>query len=231
MPTLLFIPGLMSDAHAWRAVEASLSANWPTHIAEVSAGETITEMADIALRAVKGKIIPIGHSLGGRVAFEMCRLAPDRIEGLVVADTGIHPLAKDELPKREAMIRIGNEDGMEALANVWLPPMVAKAKHEDKAFMEGMREMMFRAGPVTHERQIRALINRPDASAYLPEISCPALVMVGDEDSFSPVSHHSEMVGLMPNAELCVIEAAGHFAQTEQPDAFGAALEEWLARF
>lgn len=229
-PTLLFIPGVMSDAFAWRAVECCLATGWKTRIVDVSAGETITAMAELALQSVEGAVIPVGHSLGGRIAFEMSRLRPERIVGLVVADTGIHPLADGELAQREEMIRIGNEEGMNALAEVWLPPMIAGAKHSDAGFMDAMRAMMFRAGAETHERQIRALIDRPDARAYLPSTLCPTLVIVGDEDGFSPVSHHEEMVRLLPNAELCVINGAGHFAQTEQPEAFGAALKDWLTR-
>lgn len=226
---LLFIPGLMSDEAAWRDVMTEMRRQgWRCEIADIQKAPTIGQMALDCLARVKGPLVPIGHSLGGRVAFDMVRQAPERVSALVVADTGIHPLAEGELARREEMIRIANDAGMDVLADVWLPPMVASACHQNPVFMGQMREMMHRAGPDVHERQIRALINRPDAARELPKITCPALVIVGSEDGFSPVSHHQEMVRLIPDAELSIIEGAGHFAQTEMPDAFSRLLSDWL---
>ena len=81
-----------------------------------------------------------------------------------------------------------------------------------------LTEMVLRKTPEQHERQIHALVHRPDASAYLDQIACPTLVMVGRQDAWSPVEQHEEMVKLIPDVRLEIIEEAGHFAPVERPN-------------
>jgi pimeloyl-ACP methyl ester carboxylesterase len=91
-----------------------------------------------------------------------------------------------------------------------------------------MKAMVLRATPRQHERQIRALLDRPDPRDLLPRIACPTLVMVGRQDQWSPVAQHEEIAALVPGAKLVIIEGAGHMSQMEQPAATTAALVSWL---
>lgn len=227
-PTLLFIPGLMSDETAWADVAEAFRADRAVTIGDVSPGNSITGMAENILANVEGPVIPIGHSMGGRIALEMERVAKDRVAGLVLTDTGVHPLKDGELENRQAMIDLGNNVGMGALANKWLPPMVAESRHKDVEFIQMLRDMIFRAGPATHERQILALIGRPDARPQLSTIECPVLLIAGDEDRWSPPSQHQDMTENLADAKLVVVEGAGHFAPTEKPDIVAGAIREWL---
>jgi pimeloyl-ACP methyl ester carboxylesterase len=94
--------------------------------------------------------------------------------------------------------------------------------------MAGLRAMVLRKDADLHERQIRALVNRPDAAAHLGDITCPVLLMVGRQDQWSPVAQHQEMARLIPHARLEIIENAGHFAPVEQPDAVADRLVPFL---
>ena len=170
----------------------------------------------------------IGHSMGARAALEMVRLAPERIERLVLLDTGTHPRREGEEASRQVLVDLAYRSGMAALADRWLPPMVDEARTGDPALMEPLRAMVLRATPEQHERQIRALLGRPDARPLLPTITCPTLVMVGRQDRWSPLAQHEEIAALIPGAELVVIENSGHMSPVEQPEAVSQALLRWL---
>ncbi|WP_212523265.1 alpha/beta hydrolase [Actibacterium sp. MT2.3-13A] len=229
MTTLLLIPGLVSDSRVWRHVAAAAPAGFAPENADVTRDCTIPAMARRLLEEFDGPLLPVGHSMGGRVAMEMARQAPDRVRGLVLANTGHNALTEGELPKRQAKIALAHAD-MAGLAAEWLPPMLAPARRDDAALVAELTEMVLAAGPQVHERQIRALIDRPDAAAYLPAIACPILLLTGTEDGWSPEQQHREIADLAPDAELQVIADAGHFMPVERPAETVAAINGWLSR-
>lgn len=229
MCTLVLIPGLISDRTVWQPLADALAGRMPVHHADLTQGDSITGMARSLLDAVDGPLVVVGHSMGGRIAMEMARLAPDRIQGLVLANTGHHPRREGEEVKRQAMVDLGYR-GMDKLADAWLPPMLDPARVSDSKLMADLRAMVLRATPEMHERQIRALIDRPNASAYLPSIACPVLLIAARQDGWSPIPQHEEIAAAMQNAELVVIENAGHFAPVERPNEVTAAVTSWLER-
>lgn len=231
-PSLVFIPGLMSDARVWASVAGHLPARFAARHAPPSrSARTITDMAEEVLAGRDGPVIACGHSMGGRIAMEMARLAPSRVRGLVLANTGHHPRRAGEAAKREAMIALGQRS-MEALADAWLPPMLGAQARSDTALTGSLREMVLEAGAERHEREMRALLDRPDAGAGLPDILAPVLLLAADEDGWSPPDQHREIAGLLPDAALKVISGAGHFLPAERPGAAADALAAWLdARF
>lgn len=229
MTTLVLIPGLVSDRIVWQPLAEALAGVMRVHHADLTQSDSITAMARGLLAAVSGRLIVVGHSMGGRVAMEMAHLAPDRVRGLVLANTGHHPKRAGEEIKRQHMINLGH-GGMEPLADAWLPPMVDPARAGDRVLMAKLRAMVLRADADIHERQIRALLGRPDATKYLKTIACPVLLIVGRQDSWSPVSQHQEIAAAVPDAELVVIDNAGHFAPVERPQEVGDAITAWLGR-
>lgn len=228
VPVLVFVPGLVSDETVWRPA-ADLLAPYPVAFADVTRAESITSMAQEILQQNAGMLAVAGHSMGGRVALEMARLAPDRIAGLALFDTGHHPRKDGEAAKRQYFIDLANTHGMAALLDEWLPPMVQSSRHTDTRLMTRLREMALRMTPQIHERQLRALLGRPDAWPQLPAVTCPVLVAVGRQDGWSPLAQHQEIAAALPNSQLVIIEDAGHFAPIEQPVATASALRNWLA--
>lgn len=229
MTTLLLIPGLVSDSRVWRHLAAAAPQGFTPVNADVTRDSTIPDMARRLLDETKGPLVAVGHSMGGRVAMEMARQAPDRLRGLVLANTGHNALSEGELPKRQAKIDLAHQD-MARLAAEWLPPMLDPARVGDTALIEDLTQMVLAAGAEVHERQIRALIDRPDAATYLPSITCPILLVTGAQDGWSPERQHREIAALTSNAEVQVIENAGHFMPVERPNETMAAITDWLSR-
>ena len=229
MTTLVLIPGLVSDAIVWAPLADAVAARMPIHAADLSKGASITGMAGAILEEVPGDIVAVGHSMGGRIAMEMARIAADRVRGLVLANTGHHPKREGEEVKRQQMIDLGHRS-MEELADSWLPPMLDEARVGDAALVGDLKAMVLRAGADTHERHIRALIGRPDASAYIAEIACPILLVAARQDGWSPIAQHQQIADAAPDTELVIIENAGHFAPVERPAEVTAAITDWLAR-
>jgi pimeloyl-ACP methyl ester carboxylesterase len=226
MSKIVLIPGLLSDGYVWEPLQALLADR--AFGVDLTTQDNITQMALDCLALDPGVLRVAGHSMGARVAMEMARLAPDRVERLALLDTGIHPLAEGEPAKREAVIRRAHDEGMDALAADWLPGMVWSENLENAALMAGLRAMVLRQDADIHERQIRSLMGRPDAASYLAEITCPTLLMVGRQDKWSPIAQHETMLDLLPDAQLEIIEDAGHFAPVEQPEAVARVLAAFL---
>jgi len=223
--TLVLIPGLLCDAISWQPVIDRLGQGV---CADLSTQRTIAAMAADTLAAFSGPLAVAGHSMGARVAVEMWRQAPDRIARLALLDTGTHPAREAEKPGRARRVALAHEHGMQALCDDWLGPMVHPDQLNDPSVMEPLTLMVLSKTPDLHDRQIAALLGRPDAAPVLATVSCPVLVAVGRQDQWSPVAQHIEIAALIPQSKLVIIEDAGHFAPFERPDAVAAAMRDWL---
>ncbi|MGF9757917.1 alpha/beta hydrolase [Microvirga sp. 0TCS3.31] len=227
-PTILLLPGLLCDASVWAAQAQALRPHAHVLVADFSEHDSLKAMAHSALAMTEAPIIAIGHSMGARVAMEMIHLAPERIRKLALIDTGVDSRREGEETKRQVLVDLAYAEGMGALAERWLPPMVHGDRVEDVALLAPLKEMVMRATPEQHQRQIRALLNRPNLVSRMADITCPTLVMVGRQDRWSPLAQHEEMAARIPNAELVVIEDSGHMTLLEQPDQVSNALLHWL---
>jgi pimeloyl-ACP methyl ester carboxylesterase len=225
---LLFLPGLACDARIY----APQLAAFPDSRAVDGYGtaDTLQEMARIALDQAPDSFDLFGHSMGGRVALEVSRLAPERVRRLALASTGVHSLREGEAAKRAALQAIGWDHGFEKLVDTWLPPMVADANRAEPAIYGPLRQMNLDAGQEVFDAQIHALVNRPEMESLLPHIACPTLVMTGERDTWSPPAQHAAIAAAIPHSELVIVPGAGHMVQLEAPDAVNAALARWLAR-
>ena len=132
-------------------------------------------MARAALALKEGPIVVIGHSMGARAALEMVRLAPERIVRLALLDTGVHPRRDGEEATRQVLVDLAFDDGMAALADRWLPPMVHEARVGDTALMAPLKAMVMRATPEQHRRQISRSARSPrrPAAAWNHRLSDP----------------------------------------------------------
>lgn len=226
-PHLLLLPGLLCDRAAW-APQVEAFAPTGVTVADYGDADRITAMAEIALFQAPPRFALAGHSMGARVALEVWRLAPERVERIALLDTGVHPVAEGEAAKRYVLRDLAYEKGMGAVTEAWLPPMVHPDRRDDEALMAPLRAMVQRFTPKRFEGQLEALLNRPEAEAVLPTIAVPCLIGVGRQDAWSPVAQHEAMAVKIPHAQLVVFEDAGHFAPVERPKAVNAALEAWL---
>jgi pimeloyl-ACP methyl ester carboxylesterase len=174
-----------------------------------------------------------GHSMGGRVAMEVLRQAPQRVSGVALLDTGHLPRAAgeagaQEAAKRQALLDIARSQGVRAMAQAWVQGMVHPARLQDAALIEAIVAMFARKSADVFAAQIAALLARPDASPVLLALALPTLLQCGAQDSWSPPAQHADMQALAPHAVLDVVADAGHMAPMERPQAVAQALVRWL---
>ena len=223
---LVILPGLLCDSRMFRSQLAAFSGFAVDGF--YGGADRISGMVDYALARLPERCALFGHSMGARVAIELYRRAPERVARLALADTGVHPVRPGEADKRYALRNLGREKGAEALVAAWLPNMIGPSRQDDPSLVDMLRTMAQDAGVRTYERQIEALLGRPDAAAVLPHIDCPTFIIVGRDDNWSPVGQHEELARAIPVAQLRIVENAGHMAPAEAPDAFNEVLWEWL---
>jgi pimeloyl-ACP methyl ester carboxylesterase len=172
--------------------------------------------------------------MGGRVALEVVRRAPDRVAGLALLDTGYRPLpggvaGQRERAERQSLIETARSEGMRAVGRRWLRiPMVHPDRLTDRELIEAILDMIDRSTPRQFEAQVAALLSRPDASELLPRIACPTLVLCGQEDAWAQLTAHRDMAALIPGSTLASVPACGHMSTMERPQAVSEALRGWL---
>ncbi len=136
--------------------------------------------------------------MGGRVALEIYRVAPNRVNRIALLNTGYLPLAagpagEEETRKRGELVELAKSQGMRAMLRQWLPPMIDSRRINDSALVNAIIDMMSRKTPEIFAAQVRALLARPDASVVLQQIRCPALLLTGREDGWSGPAQHQAM--------------------------------------
>jgi pimeloyl-ACP methyl ester carboxylesterase len=167
--------------------------------------------------------------MGGYVAMEMLRQAPQRVSRLALLATRARLDAPEETERRMELIRLAQtQRGFSPITNRMLPLLIHPNWLEDRTLVETIRGMAERVGVEGYVRQQQAVMSRADSREDLRRLRCPTLVLCGREDAVTPLPMSEEMVALIPNARLAVIEECGHLPTLEQPDAVDAALQAWL---
>jgi pimeloyl-ACP methyl ester carboxylesterase len=229
---LLLLPGLICDSRIYAPQLAAFAE--ARALDGYGLADTLQAMAWMALDLADAEGAEsfdlLGHSMGGRVALEVFRLAPGRVRRFALLSSGVHPVREGEADKRAALVAVGRNHGYEKLVDTWLEPMVAEAHRADPAIYQPMREMCLDAGQDVFEAQIRALLGRAEHESLLPQIACPTLVLTGALDGWSPPAQQEAIAAAAPNAELVVVPGGGHMITCEEPEAVNDAIASWLAR-
>jgi pimeloyl-ACP methyl ester carboxylesterase len=232
-PSLVLCPGLMCDAAVWAPQVQALSDIVDCCVIDYGLRDSLADMAQQVLTSAPAERFALaGHSMGGRVALEVVRMAPERVERLALMDTGTHPLAAGEAGDKEragrmALLAMAQTQGMLAMGAQWLRGMV----HPDvlgTPLFESILDMLERSNPAQFAAQIKALLTRPDAAPVLPHISCPTLLLTGEQDLWSPPQQHAAMAEIIAGAQLRIIAHSGHMSTMEQPSAVARAMRQWL---
>jgi len=229
----MLLPGLNCDAAVWAPQVAALKDQASCVVPAWGLRDSLTAMAEQVLAEAPSERFSVaGHSMGGRVALEVMRLAPQRVERLALLSTGTHPLAagaagEKERAGRMLLLQIARTQGMRAMAQEWARGMVHPDRIGTPLFDE-ILDMLARGSAEQFDAQINALLHRPDAAALLPAIQCPTLVLTGRDDSWSGPAQHEAMAAAIPHAQLVIVEHSGHMCTMERPQAVSAALAGWL---
>ncbi len=232
---LLLLPGLLCDAVVWERQVSLLSDIADSRIPDYGTIDTLQGMAASVLRDAPAKFALCGHSMGGRVALEVLRQAPERVTRLALMDTGVHGFAAGEAGEKEKreryeLLAIAREKGMRVMGEKWASGMVHPDRLTDAPLMNAILDMIERKTPDIFAAQINALLNRSDAEPLLSKIDLPSLslILVGREDGWSPVARHEQIAARLPHSFLHIVENCGHMSTMEQPEEIADVMRGWL---
>ena len=226
---LVLIPGLLCDALLWQPQIAGLGHSAECWVADHTRADTMAQVAADILASCPFKRFSLaGLSMGGYVALEMMRQAPERITRIALLDTTPGADPPEATERRKAFIALAGRGKFMGVTDTLLPQLVHPDQIDNQALTALIKTMARNIGKAAFIRQEKAIISRLDSRPLLPEVKCPALVMCGKQDALTPPARHEEMAAAIPGATLEVIEHCGHLSTLEQPQATTAALRAWL---
>ncbi|MDQ7072151.1 MAG: alpha/beta fold hydrolase [Rhodobacterales bacterium] len=227
---LVFLPGMMCDTRLFAPQLRDLGVDMGVMVAPITQGERIEEIASNVLMVAPNRFALAGLSMGGIVAMEILRRAPERVTRVALMDT--NPLA--ETPKSAASYEpliVGARAGRlnEVMRMMMQPDFLAPGpgRAEVLALVALMGENL---GADVFVRQVRALQRRRDYQATLRKCKVPALILCGEHDGLTPVKRHKFMAELLAYAHLEIISDAGHLPTLEQPEAVTRVLRDWMTQ-
>ncbi len=229
-PHLLLLPGMLSDARLWQYQAAALAERAHVEVADLSQGDSIAELATKVLdQAPDEQFALAGLSLGGYVALEIMRQAPDRVLGLALLDTSAQADSAQAREGRQALMAKAEHDFPGVIADL-LPKLLHARRLSDAGLVEVVTAMANSLGQGAFMRQQRAMLGRIDSRPGLAQINCPTLILCGRDDGITPPLLHQELTDAIAGAHLVVLDDCAHLSSLEQPERVAQALELWLQR-
>ncbi len=227
-PTLILLPGLLCDAALWQPQIDRFSDRLDIVVADLTRDDSLRGMAGRVLAAAPARFVLAGLSMGGYVAQEILREAPQRVERAALLDTSARPDTPEQTERRQGLIELAKTGKFKGVTPRLLP-LLLHPTHLDDPHMTGtVMDMAKRVGQAAFLRQQQAILRRPDSRPDLARITCPTLVLCGRQDALTPLAMTEEMAARIPDAKLVVVEECGHLSTLEQPNEVNAALEAWL---
>src|SRR5438132_7153023 len=227
MPIML-VPGLASSARIYAPVIPALWRLGPVTVANHIRDDNMAVIARRILAEAPPRFALAGHSMGGYIAFEIMRQAPQRVAKVALINTQARPDTPEAAARRRSQIARAKGGEYHAILDELFSGFVHPSRREDAILRQLVRDMGDDVGVDAFVRQQTAVMSRPDSRPTLAWIKCPTLVLTGDEDNTIPNSLSMEMASGIPGAKLVVLRNCGHLPQVEQTQATADALTEWL---
>jgi pimeloyl-ACP methyl ester carboxylesterase len=170
-----------------------------------------------------------GLSMGGYAAFAFLRKYPQRVKALILADTRPGADTDEAKANRENVARLAESEGTEAIANLQIPRLLGEYTQREHPEVElRVRQMINMATPEGIAAASRGMAQRADSTDLLASISCPTLVLVGEQDTLTPPQVAQDYASRIANARFGTILNAGHLSNIEQPESFLTAVSDFL---
>lgn len=227
MNTVL-VPPLLCSARVYDSVIDTVWSRGSVTVADTLHDATIPGMAARLLRDAPEKFALLGTSMGGYVALEVARQAPDRLLGLALVSTSADADAQEMLASRRRQKQIVAEGGFSGLVDAAFPGIVAERNESDPELLRAWRGMAAEVGADRFLQQQEAVMSRTDSNDLLETIPCPTFVIHGSDDRLIPNAQGVRMAAAIPHATVRIIEQAGHFLFLERPDAARTVVAEFL---
>lgn len=220
--------GQLLTAETWTPQWHGLSADYDVRLSDHTRDETVAGMAGRLLAEAPARFHLVAHAMGGFTAFEVMRLAPERVKSLALIATLAPNDGPAQTERRQGYIRLVEGGQFAQVVEERIPMLVHPARREDEALLAVVRRMAADTGAETFLRQQRAIMGRPDSRPSLGAISVPTLVVRGDEDGITTPEHFAEIVGGIPGARAEAIADCGHLPTLEKPETITGLLRGWL---
>jgi pimeloyl-ACP methyl ester carboxylesterase len=225
---LVLLPGLLCDRALWQAQIDDLSDIAEPVVAELSHDDSMTGMARRVLAGAPLRFALAGLSMGGYVAQEIMRQAPERVARLALLDTGARADTEEQTARRRGLIELAEKGEFKGVTPRLLPLFLHADRLGDEALVGAVMAMTERVGKDAFLRQQRAIMGRADSRPSLSAIKCPTLVLCGRQDQLTPLDLHEEIAALIHGAHLEIVEACGHLSSMERPWDVSVLLRQWL---
>jgi len=226
---VVFLPGLLCDAQLWEPQVDGLRGRIRPWVADLGRDDTMADMARRVLaEAPFERFALCGLSMGGYVALEVMRQAPERVERLALLDTQAVSETPEARERRLALIALAERGKFPQVIERLLPLELYAPRLADAALVGVIKSMARNVGQEAYLRQQRAIMIRPDSTATLRWIACPTLILCGEHDQLTPRARHEEMAAAVPGATLVVLAECGHMSTLERPAETNRALAGWL---
>lgn len=225
---LIFLPGLLCDAHLWQHQADALADLADPRTADLSADDSIAAMAARVLENAPKRFALCALSMGGYVAFEIMKQAPERVTKLALFDTSARPDNAKRAAVRKAGIASLKHGKFAGVTEKLLPQLVHEA-HVHGRVAKDIMAMAVRVGGEVYIRQQTAILERGDYLPGLKDINIPTLVAVGDADVLTPVADALQIHWGIAGSKFHLFRNCGHLPALEVPDETTALLRKWLA--
>lgn len=230
MPHLVLVPGLLCNGELWAHQRAHLAHLAEVLVADVTRDDSIVAMARRVLDEAPPRFSLAGLSMGGYVALEVMRQAPDRVERLALFDTSARPDTKDHKSRRRGLIELSRKGQFKGVTPRLLPLLIHPDRLDDTLLVARITAMAEDVGQAGFVRQQTAIMNRADSRPSLAAIGCETLVAGGEDDLITPPEVMGEIARLIRRASLHLLPRCGHLSSMEEPEAITSLLGDWLTR-
>ena len=224
---LILCPGFMNDRGLWAHMEKSLAAFGRCQFADQSQDSSLSDIAHRVLGTAPSQFILIGFSMGGYVAREVLRLAPQCVSGLVLINTSARPDTGKNSDRNRELIEVTRSQGFRGLSKKALRNSLHPSRRHDEKLIDSLQSMVLRMGESTFLNQLA--IVRKDDRPTLEDIKCPTLVIWSRQDGLRSLEEALELAEGIPNARLEIIDDSGHMAPLEQPEKLMQVLLNWFS--
>jgi pimeloyl-ACP methyl ester carboxylesterase len=226
--SLVLLPGLLCDSDLWRHQISRFGGQIDCLVADLTGADSIAALARTVLDRAPDRFALAGLSMGGYVALEIMRQAPERVRLLALLDTSARPDTVEQSRRRGALLALSRRGRFNGVTPRLLPQLIHPDRLADAELTATVMGMAERIGRDAFVRQQTAIMGRPDSRPSLGRISCPTLVVCGRQDVLTPLDRAEELVEHIAGARLRVIEQCGHLSTLERPDSVNQALADWL---
>jgi pimeloyl-ACP methyl ester carboxylesterase len=225
---LILLPGQLCDAALWAAQTDALNDIAEMTVADLTRDDTVAAMAARVLAGAPPRFALAGLSLGGYVAFEIVRRAPERVTRLALMNTSARADIEEQTSRRERSVRAARLGAFKGVTARFLPTILNPDNAADPIMARIVLEMTERVGRVAFEQQQSAAMTRPDCLALLPSVACPTLVIGGHDDRVTPPALQTEIAVGIRDARLEILDRCGHLAPIERAETVNWLMRAWL---